>query len=336
MKKPLTPYDIIYEIKYFDIGESAFTFGNVDLFKLDAERLVKMRLIKNTSVVKDTVFGEWVGKSVIKTEVSISELDRAYESGLNTVSNVLDAIRLVAVWGRLNKLNGELFLWELGKSMTIPKEVNYEGMVVRTTYHRGFRPLIIPMDETIKKGLNDQKAWNHLFDESLPEDIYTCLSRAIKWITQAVTTNGLDFKIVYLCTALEIMLLPEYKKPPKGARLALRHVLLGHGNGLTPEAVLHLYDKRSSIIHDGSLEITDYSAYLNLLICCFEVFHNIINLSKHNPSVQKIIDLLKITENAESLQDFIRSCERGIYDSEGIKNVKKLADNRLKELLREN
>src|SRR4030042_289873 len=266
VKKPLTPYDIIYEIKYFDIGESAFTFGNVDLFKLDAERLVKMRLIKNTSVVKDTVFGEWVGKSVIKTEVSISELDRAYESGLNTVSNVLDAIRLVAVWGRLNKLNGELFLWELGKSMTIPKEVNYEGMVVRTTYHRGFRPLIIPMDETIKKGLNDQKAWNHLFDESLPEDIYTCLSRAIKWITQAVTTNGLDFKIVYLCTALEIMLLPEYKQPPKGARLALRHVLLGHGNGLTPEAVLHLYDKRSSIIHDGSLEITDYSAYLNLLI----------------------------------------------------------------------
>src|SRR3990172_9363771 len=125
VKKPLTTYDIIYEIRNFDVGESNFTFGNIELFKLNAERLAGMGLIKDASVVKDTIFKEWVDKSVIKTEVNISGLDRAYESGLNVVSDLLDAVRLIAVWGRLDKFDDELFLWDLGQSMTIPKVVQY-------------------------------------------------------------------------------------------------------------------------------------------------------------------------------------------------------------------
>lgn len=216
--------------------------------------------------------------------------------------------------------------------MTIPKVVHYEGTVVGTTYHRGFRPLIIPMDEVIKKGLNDQKAWSHLFDGSLPEDIYTRLSRAIKWITQAVTTSGLDFKIVYLMTALEIMLLPGHKDGTKGEPLALRQVLLGRGTSYVPEAILYLYEKRSSIIHSGTLEITSYSAYWNLLICCLEVLRNIINLSKQNPSIQKLEDLLKVVENADTLKGFIEQCDIGIYKGAIVNKIKKAAASRLKQL----
>lgn len=332
VKKPLTTYDIIYEIKNFDVGEGNFTFGNVEIFKLKAEYLVKIGLLKDTSVVKNTMFNEWVGKSVAKTEVSISDLSRAYESGLKIVSDVLDTVRLVAFWGRLDTPVDDLFLWELGQSMTIPKVVQHEGIGVGTTYHRGFRPSITPMDGAIRKALYEQKSWERLFDGTLPDDINIRINRAIKWMSQAITSSNLDFKIVYLCTALEILLLPGHKDGTKGELVALRQVLLGRGHSYAPGVVLHLYQKRSSIIHSGTLEITSYPAYWNLLVCCFEVLRNIINLSKQNPSVKKLTDLLKIVENSETLQDFIHNCELGIYDGEGVNKVKKAAESRLKQI----
>jgi len=332
VKKPLTTYDILYEIKNFDIGESNFTVGTAELFKISAERLVNMRLVKNTTDVEDTIFNEWIGKSVIKTEVRISDLERAYESGLSIVNEVLDTVRLVAIKGRLYKLRDELFLWEFGKILTIPKVVHYEGTKVGISFHRGFYPKITPMGKEIEKELNDHKYWSFLFDASLPKEIHTCLYQAIRWIIQAVATAGLDFKIVYLITALEIMLLPDHKEGQKGYLLALRQLLLGRGVSYSLETILYLYEKRSNIIHSGALEITDYSSYWHLLDCCLEVLSNIINLSKQNPDTHNLTDLLGIVITPESLQDFIHSCEVGINRGKGIDKIKKAAEEHLAKL----
>lgn len=332
VKKSLTTYDIIYEIKNFDVGDSSFTFGNIELFKLSAERLTDMGLIKDASVVEDSVFNKWVGKSVIKTEVSISGLDRAHESGLNIISDILDTIRLIAVWGRLDKPDDEMFLWEIGQSMTIPKVVHYEGTTVGTSYHRGFRPFIIPMDKAINKGLEDQKTFGLLLEGEFPEDIKTRIFKAVKWISNAVTSSNIDYKVVYLCTVLEILLLPDHTKGLKGEWIALRQVLLGRGSYHNPIGILNQYKRRSNIIHSGTLEITNYLSYWHLLICCFQVLHNIINLSKHNPKVQKLKDLLEIVENAETLQHFIHNCDLGIFYGDGINEIKETAQSRLKQM----
>ena len=332
VKKPLTTYDIIYEIRNFDVGDSNFTFGNIELFKLSPQRLADMGLIKDSSVVEDTIFNEWIGKSVIKTEVSISELNRAHESGLNIISDILDTIRLIAVWGRLDKPDDEMFLWEIGQSMTIPKVVRYEGTTVGTSYHRGFRPFIIPMDKAINKGLEDQKTFGLLLEGEFPEDIKNRIFKAVKWISNAVTSSNIDYKLVYLCTVLEILLLPDHTEGLKGELIALRQVLLGRSSYHNPISLLNHYKRRSNIIHSGTLEITDYLSYWRLLICCFQVLQNIVSLSKRNPYVQKLTDLIKLVENAETLQHFIHNCEIGIYEGEGIDEIKGAAQSRLEQI----
>lgn len=41
IKKPLISYEIIYEIRHFDVGEEIFTFGKAKMFKLNMNTLLK-------------------------------------------------------------------------------------------------------------------------------------------------------------------------------------------------------------------------------------------------------------------------------------------------------
>ena len=305
VKKLLQIFDIIYEIKNFDVGDSSFNLSNVEIFKLTEDYLRKLGLKMGVSVLEDKIFEEWVGRSVAKTEVSVSDINRAYESGISIVNSVLNTIRLAAVRQRIGRLDDEMFLWELGESISIPRVKPERGTILSTSYHRGFRPLILPMDQTISRGLEEQKTWQYVLDGNLPEDINTRITKAIKWISHAVTSSSLDYKLVDLCTALEIMLLPDHKSGTKGELISLRQVLVGRGTSYVPEAILYLYEKRSNIIHGGTLEITSYSDYWHLLICCLQVLNNIASLSRQNPSIQRLKDLLKTVENDETLQDFI-------------------------------
>jgi len=107
------------------------------------------------------------------------------------------------------------------------------------------------MDKAISKGLGEHKSWQYLLDGNLPKDIDTRITKAMKWISHAITSSSLDHKLVDLCTALEILLLPGHKSGTKSELVALRQVLVGRGTSYTPEAILYLYNKRSNIIHSG-------------------------------------------------------------------------------------
>lgn len=332
VKKPLMTFDIIYEIKNFEIGANRFVFRNVEIFKLTSEDLQSLGLDANESVMQDRIFKEWVDRSVAKVEVNVSEISRAYESGLNTVTSILDVIRLVAVRERIGGLDDSMFLWELGESITIPKVRPEKGTLFQTTYHLGFRPLIVPMNEIIHNGLANQSIWQYILDGNLPTDIDTRVMRAIRWITHAVTANSLDYKLVDLCTALEILLLPNHKSGTKGELISLRQVLIGRGSSYVPEAILSLYEQRSDIIHSGTLDIISFLHYWHLLICCLDVIRNIVNLSRQNPSIEKLEDLIGIVETTESLQRFIRHCDIGIYNGQGISDIRKAAEEQLTEI----
>jgi hypothetical protein len=155
VKKQLQIFDIIYEIKNFDVGNISFNFGNVEIFKVTKGDLNKLGLKIGASALQNNIFDEWIGRSVAKTEVSVSDIDRAYESGISAVSNVLNTVRLVAARERIGRPQDEMFLWELDRSITIPKVKPKSGIALSTSYHRGFCPLIVPMDQTVLKGLGN-------------------------------------------------------------------------------------------------------------------------------------------------------------------------------------
>ena len=329
VKKPLQIFDIIYEIKNFDVGNIRLNFCNVEIFKVTEGDLNKLNLKLGASALQNNIFEEWIGSSVAKTEVSVSDIGRAYEAGIAAVSNVLNTIRLVAVRERIGRALDEMFLWELDRSITIPKVKPKSGISLSTSYYRGVRPLIVPMDQTILKGLDNIKSWQHILEGNLPEDINNRIIRAIKWISHAITSSDLDYKLVDLCTALEIMLLPDHKEGLKGGLIALRQVLVGRGTYYEPVAIFNLYEKRSSIIHSGTLEITSYSDYWHLLICCFEVLNNITEISRRNLALKSLKDLLGTIENSESLQSFIEHCDSGFYEGDGIDKIKEAAEEQL-------
>jgi hypothetical protein len=246
---------------------------------------------------------------------------------------VLNTIRIAAIREAISQ-DDQMFLWEVGEVLSIPRVQPETGPLWSRSYHRGFRPLIVPMDQTIAKGLGGQGSWQYVLDGNLPEDINTRVTRAIEWISHAITSNSLDYKLVDLCTALEILLLPDHKSGTKGELIALRQVLIGRGESYAPGFVLYLYEKRSKIIHSGTLEIASFSDYWNLKICCLRVLNDIVSLYKRHPDIKRLRDLLKLVENADTLQSFIKQCDGGIYGGVGIDKIKKAAEKQLARMLK--
>jgi hypothetical protein len=331
VKEPLKTFDIIYEIKNFDVGSKHFSFGDVEIFKLTTDYLQKLLLSGKVSSIRTDAVEEWPDTSVIKTKVEAPEIDEVYEAGKTKANNVLNIIRLAAVRERISQLDDEMFLWELDKSITMPRVKPEKGTLLSISAQRGSRPLIVDMGNTITKGLESEKTWISILNGELPEDISRRLFRAAEWISHAVTSDSLDYKLVDLCTSLEIMLLPNHEGGPKGAPIALRQVLIGRGTSYTPEAVLYLYDKRSTIVHSGILNTTNHSEYWNLLICCFQVLASIVRLSKQYPHMQELKNLLDIVEDKEALEKFIKKCELGIYNGYKINSIKNYAVRLLKK-----
>lgn len=332
VKKPLNAFDVVHEIRNFDVGSQHFNLGNVEVFKLTSDYLRSLGLNEETSAMQANMFSRWVGRSVAKVEVSASEIDRAYESGIIKVNSILNVVRVTTVWERLSQLHDEMFLWELGERLAIPKVKPKRGTLWGVSHHRGYRPLIIPMGDSIAKGLENKKGWKYILDGNLPEDINRRIIRAIEWISHSITAYSLDYKLVDLCTALEILLLPNHKEGLKGGLIALRQVLVGQGSFNSPTGLLYWYDKRSNIIHTGALEVTSYSDYWHLLICCLEVVQNIVRLSRQYPHIQELEQLLSVVENKETLEDFIRHCDQGMFKGRKINAIKKAAEEQLKKL----
>ena len=323
VKKPLITFNVIYEIRDFSIGERYFTLGNVEVFNLTADYL------KSLGLTRSHIISEWEGRSVAKVEVDASEPDRALDSGEIEVNNILNILRLAVRRERIGEVYESIYWWELGENIVIPKKRPEVGTLWTVGSGRHERPLIIELGETVAKVLEDESVWKYILDEKLPKDISIRMQRAIEWISHSITSKSLDYKLVDLCTALEIMLLPNHKRGLKGELIALRQVLIGQGSSYAPAGILYLYEKRSNIIHSGALEITNYLDYWHLLICCLQVLESIVRLSQRYPDKWEMEDLLSIVENKETLENFIRYCELGMYEGKGINKIKKAAEERL-------
>jgi hypothetical protein len=326
VKKPLAVFDVICEIRNFDVGSKHFELGNVQIFKLTKDYLQSLDLIQSD------IFSNWEGRFVTKVEVSASYTGGANVLGKAEVNNALNVLRLAVRKEFISRSSDSLFLWELGNSIVIPKVKPREGVLFSMFNNREVYPFKTDLGNTVGKLLEDGSIWRLILDAKLPEDIKRRVIRATEWISHAITSDSLDYKLVNLCTALEILLLPNHKEGQKGALLALRQVLIGRGTSYTPESILYLYNKRSVIIHSGLFDVTSHSDYWNLLVCSLQVLESIVRLSQKYPHIQELENLLAIVESKETLEDFIKHCEQGMFKGQKIGDVKKAAEKRLEAI----
>ena len=316
VKKPLVAFNVICEIRNFDISSKHFELGNVQIFKLTKD------YFQSLDCMQSGIANNWEGRCVAKMEVNAADTSGANILGKTKVSNALNVLRLAVRKEFISRSSDSLFLWELGNSIVIPKVKPKEGVLFSIFDNSEVYPFKADLSSTVGKLLEDRSIWRFILDAKLPEDINSRVIRATEWISHAVTSDSLDYKLVNLCTALEILLLPKHNDRQKGTLLALRQVLIGRGTSYTPEVILYLYNKRSAIIHGGLLNITSYSDYANLLACCLQVLESIVRLSQKYQHIHELEDLLRIVENKEALEDFIKRCEQGIFKGQKIGDIK--------------
>ena len=316
LKKPLLAFEVLYEIKNFSIGKKQIKLENAEILELTKVYLKELGLAE--------FFTEKIGETVILIKVEAAEIINASAAGRTRAESILNMLR-VAVKKELLTKDDHIFKWEIGSSIAFTREKPGDG-ITWSWGRSGKAPLIKDMGDNVVKSLSDKKIWKYLLENKMPKDIQTRVNRALEWISYSIATTNLDNKLVNVCTALEILLLPDYKnRHSKGALIALRQVLVRQNVFDSPAGILSLYKQRNNIIHNGYLNITGTSDYNWLLDCCVNVLVKIVRLSQKYQDIDKLEELLGKVESKVTLEDFIKHCEWGIHKGRGIKEIKKLA-----------
>ena len=302
VKKPLYLFEVAYSISNLDLGGQVFCIGPVRFFTMDDNEASMWGL---TEDIPGATYrrAHWMDHAAAAVEVQAADGERASETGLARVTSSMDLLRLAGVRDVISAFDDRLFLWRLNEASITRQITPNQPSII---YHWGnrFRPVIIEMGPHIRKGLDPElSSLQAIADGELPDEISRHLERAINWISSSITRERLDDKIVDLCTALEILLLPDYRGGQKGHMIALRHRLIG--GEWSPIEILYLYGLRSAIVHGSLLNVSQYIDYWDLLLICFVTLNKFVRLAKRNPTVKNLKDLVGIVETQGNLESFI-------------------------------
>ena len=200
------------------------------------------------------------------------------------------------------------------------RPVGHSAPQVFSGWQRRFKPIVMDLGSVIQAGLQGVP-FNEIVSSTLQPDIQRRLLRAVRWISGSVVHEDHDHKLVDLCTALEIMLLPDQHGRSKGAPIALRYNLLG--GFLNPGALLEFYERRNDIVHGSVLRSVGVLDTWYLRIECDTVLVRLLDLAKHAPDIATLEGLIDAVETRENLEEFIRRCDRGVYEGTRIGKIKK-------------
>lgn len=315
VKKPLVAFEVLYEIRNFSIGKRQIKLGDVEIFELTGDYLKSLEL--GESLIDE----KWVGRSVVKIIVDATEIRNALAAGRAKAESILHLLR-VAVRKELLSEPEYMFLWEIGSSIAIPCEKTADMTAWALGGDSKISPLTVDLGDKIAKSLSDENIWKYVIESKMPEDIKIRVMRAIEWISHGITGENLDYKLVDLCVALEILLLPEEKRETsKGALIALRQVLVGQNTYKEPRSILATYKLRNTIIHGGYLSVTSFADYWHLLIACLSILEKIVRLSQKYPEADTLRAVLDKVENKETLQKFIEYYKLGLHKCREAKEV---------------
>lgn len=329
-KKPLKLFEVAYRISNLNLGTASFSFGRVSFLTMDDAQLMQWGISRDDALLSHH-YDDFVSQPVVIIQVEAADNSRAFETGFQEVLLSLDLLRLAGVRGLIFGLHDEMFLWRFeGQSMA--RQISPPHPYPSWGWHRTLRPIIVDMSEHIRKGLEPENSnLLAIANGELPEEITVHLERAIMWISTSITRERLDDKVVDLCTALEIMLLPGYTKGKKGQMIDFRHRLIG--GDWEPGGILQLYELRSKIIHGSAINVSRYLDYWYLLLMCFEALKLLVNHSKRNPHVQRLEELIETIES-ERLEDFIHLFENGVFRGKRAREIKDVALLRLRDIRR--
>ena len=325
-KKPLSEFEVIYSIDYLAVGQEPITLLGVEFFAPTDEALAE-RAIPKAEVARWSKGEGTLTLAVVRVEAASSTT--AFEAGKDQMVGALTLMRASALRGLAGKtVADELLQWKLSGDYLVRPVTADATPELLWGFRRPFGPLVTELGNYIRQGIEELRL--ELLSD-LPEDIRDRIVRSIYWIAHGVTHEADDHKLVDLCTALEILLLPEGRQlVRKGTVIALRYNLLG--GDLNPSAVKWMYDRRNDVVHGNPLPVVGHLDTWHLRLVCYTTVRLIVRASADRPDVLTLQDLIHAVETQERLTTFVERAEKGIYEGSLLPDLIKEAQNRLRHL----
>ena len=316
---------MVYSIDCLALGEETISLLGVEFFSPTDEALAQRAIPKADVAMWNKETGS-LTLAITRVEAASSSL--AFDSGRDKVANAIALMRVAAMRGLTGRTaTDELLQWKLSGSHLVRHVVSGEPQEGWCWgLRRQFGPLVAEIGEEICRGIEglELEALS-----SLPENVQDRILRSIYWIAHSTTHEVDDHKLVDLCTALEILLLPEGGRIwQKGDNIALRYNLLG--GSLNPSYVKWMYGQRNAVVHGGQLPVVKTPDVWHLRKVCYETVRRIIQISVSRPNELTLNDLITSVETKEGLQTFIELTKKGIYEGPLMLQILKTARSKLK------
>ena len=326
-KKPLPEFEVIYSIDHLAVGQEPITLLGVEFFAPTNEALAER-------AIPEEVANRWSKDGRTHTlaaaKVRAAAINIASDTGRDQVANAITLMKAAALRGLANRTaTDELLQWRLsGWHHARPANAVAPSGTRLWGFDRQFGPLVDDLGNTIRQGIDGLKL--ELLTE-LPEKVRERVLRSLYWIAHSTTHEADDHKLVDLCTALEILLLPEAQGVRnKGAVIALRYNLLG--GHLNPSAVKWMYDRRNDVIHGNPLPVVETRDTWDLRLVCYAVVQLIVRASTSLSDKSTLQDVIDTVETEKRLETFIERVEKGIYEGSLLPQLRKEARRKLKQL----
>ena len=330
-KKPLFEFEVIYGIDDLAIGAEPIALFGVEFFAPTDEALSQRDISKAS---KDEVM-RWSKEEGVLTlavvRVEAASRTIAFEAGRDQVVNAVTLLKVSALRGLAGRTpTDELLQWQLSGNYLVKPVTSWEPSAQTLWgYRRQFGPLVAELGGYIRQGIELLKL-DLLSD--LPEDIHERILRSMYWIAHSATHEADDHKLVDLCTALEILLIPEGSfVRSKGNVIALRYNLLG--GDLNPSAVRWMYNRRNDVVHGSRpLPVVGPQHTWHLRLVCYTTVGQIVDVSAQRPGLFTLQDLISTVETKENLTTFVERARMGIYEGPFLEHLVREAQDKLNRL----
>lgn len=326
-KKPLSEYEAIYSIEYLKIDETPITLYGVEFFTPTSDVLLK-KAIPLLEVARWSK--EVKSLTLASVRVDAASNETALETGKEQVLDALNLMKVSALQGRAGKMPLDaLVQWRLSGHFIVGPVDNEKSSEYVYGFHHPFSPAIIDLGNCIREGMAELGL--HLLGR-LPKDINERITRSMHWITHSTTHESDDYKIVDLCTALEILLVPEGRRVVnKGTTIALRYNLFG--GTLNPSAVRWFYERRNDVLHGNKLPVVTQTDTWHLRLVCYTTLSLIIHASARRSNVLTLSDLIATTvETQDRLTTFVKLADAGNYQGSSLPQLIEQAKRKLRKI----
>lgn len=313
--KPLDELEFLFPIRNLTFNSNELKIGDIIIKKIehDSDILIKKSLIEE---MFDPFEGNY-SATIAETMESGTNLELMEERAARKVDLALNILRLSLSEGIFFSDGIALF------SRTELTLFRKKGLsdAYRYSWHRSFKPIQVKFDlggtdkfNTSLKNLSDA-----FYGNSIAEELLERLRKATIWISRSIREEDFDLKIIYLCTALESLLISR-DIGRKGEDLAYKILLLNLWSDkpfLLPRCVLELYNLRSAIIHQGKIEFSTKDDYRILRRIAIDILFKTIDFINVT-GVTNYKEFMKELESEEKIEE-VRSWLEAYNDSAATK-----------------